>query len=235
MAHKFPAGKQVLPSMTTYLSRLEELLPKKEPKAFHPTVAKGVALLPVEFESFFKAAFVNKLAVSTNFPPPPNVWEIVFNGDFGIQDILMSLRPEVSRVTSEKSRRFVERISTTGCLFPKFRGHDGNKAPCGPSCELRPETGQEPCRRLPAVQFQQREPVSGHTVGPDTPSRDGFVSASTTRSPDSQAPPAREPDLAHGSKGAVVSGAGTDHPHPHGRVPSSREGSEDRDRPTLFR
>jgi hypothetical protein len=56
-------------------------------------VAKGVALLLVEFDSFFKSAFVNTLAVSTNSSPSPNVWELVFKGDVGIWDIVTPLRP----------------------------------------------------------------------------------------------------------------------------------------------
>jgi hypothetical protein len=46
-----------------------------EPQAFHPTVC--VTLLPMEFESFFKASFLNTLEVSTNASPPSKVWELL--------------------------------------------------------------------------------------------------------------------------------------------------------------
>jgi hypothetical protein len=68
---------------------------------------------------------------------------------------------------------------------------------------------------------------------PDKPSRVGFVSASTTLSPNGQALPAREPDLAQEPKGVDGPVAGAANPHPQGRVPDSRE-APDQQGPSLL-
>ncbi len=115
--YKFPVCKSVASSMTTYLLRLEEVFPIMEPRSFHPSIAKGVLLLPVENESFFKALLTVKLFFAANVVPPSAVWALVFDRSMSARDIVALLRHDtVWVVASDRSRPFFEMIQTSDFL-----------------------------------------------------------------------------------------------------------------------
>ncbi len=87
----------------------------------HPLIAKGVPLLPVEKESFFKAMLVEKLFMATNVTPPSSIWALVFDPNMGARDIVASLRHRLGGIRSLQAFRRTPPDSGIHCVASQGR------------------------------------------------------------------------------------------------------------------